>query len=214
MEILEIYSEEIKELKDVFKKYKNKYIQLKKNIGIEEYKWAKSFCLNIKPLEVELTGNKKGTLLKNEPNVKKNIIQYGFRSGEIISVSIYGQQNILSEKICFKENNRKIILGYGNSYDIKNLDKVYIINHDKNKNPINTLSWEIDDEEYTFFNETYEYKNKLINKIIRKGFIMEDDEIETIIDYEYLIEYDGGTLKEIIGKSNILKDKTEKVYSK
>ncbi|MDR1625579.1 MAG: hypothetical protein LBT33_03485, partial [Spirochaetia bacterium] len=91
---------------------------------------------------------------------------------------------------------------------------VYIINYDKDKNPINTLSWEIDDEEYTFVNETYEYENKLIHKIIRKGFITEDDEIKTIIDYEYLIEYDGEIVKKIIGKSNILKNRTEKVYPK
>ncbi|MDR1626363.1 MAG: hypothetical protein LBT33_07460 [Spirochaetia bacterium] len=213
MEILEFYSNEIKNLKDIFKKYKNKYIQLKKDIGIEEYKWARSFCFNIRPLEVELAGNKKGVLLKNEPHIKKNAIQYGFKSGEIISVLIYGQQNLLSEKMCFEEKNRKIILGFGNSYDIKNLDKVYIINYDKGKNPINTLSWEIDDEEYTFVNETYEYENKLINKIIRKGFITEDGEIETIIDYEYLIEYDGEIVIVITGKSNILKNRTERVYS-
>jgi hypothetical protein len=214
MKTFGINNEEITILKQVFKEYKKQYSKLKKQIVVDDWKWSKSFYFNLKPFEIELKGFKKGTLLKEEPENKSNVVQYGFYHDEIICLSIYGQKFLLSEKICIKNENKNIILGFGDSNDIKNLNQVCVIFYE-NDRPVYSLSMEKDDDEITFVKENYEYNDLSLNAIYRKGFISEEGDIETIIDYVFFINYENENVKEILGRANNLtsnQNKTVIVY--
>ena len=184
-------------LDNMFKKYENKYSEIFDTLKIETKVWATSPYYNLYPLEIELSGYKKGKLYKSEPKIKKNVVVYGFINNELCYTGIYDDFSLIFLEYFFiNKENDVIVLGFYK----KKLDRVYITNlNSNNENQYTFLMFMDNVKRYT--KNTYEYNNGKISKVIENGVRVKEQNI-AIIDVIYNVTYDIDSVKEIIATQN------------